>query len=201
MLEIEYELTLDDELDGYLAVRKYTTNLPLLHWQIEYIFSLTFIAGSLFLPLLGYWLELYYESWVSFELLVFGILALPQVKARSIWKLTSWTCISQIKSPWRENPNMVKGRKVVANEQEFSFSQNDPYLCFDETITEVYSWERLKYFFIAEKSIILEFTSEKKFSERKQRFIPRRVLTEGQLQELASYAKQHGTQLGQKKKS
>ena len=138
---------------------------------------------------------------MSFELLVFGILALPQVKARSIWKLTSWTCISQIKSPWRENPNMVKGRKVVANEQEFSFSQNDPYLCFDETITEVYSWERLKYFFIAEKSIILEFTSEKKFSERKQRFIPRRVLPEEQLQELASYAKPYGIQLGLKKKS
>lgn len=131
--------------------------------------------------------------------IILGALSLPQIQVKFLSKLTNWMSISRIKSPWRENPNLIKERKIVANEQEFRFSQNNPYLFLDETTTEVYSWERLKYFLIAEKGVILEFTPKKRFSEKKLRFIPRRILAEKQLQELVSSAQQHGLQLGLKK--
>lgn len=38
MLEIEYELTLDDELDAFFATQKFKGKLPFFRWDTEYIF-------------------------------------------------------------------------------------------------------------------------------------------------------------------
>lgn len=37
MLEIEYELTLDDELDAFFATQKFKGKLPFFRWDTEYI--------------------------------------------------------------------------------------------------------------------------------------------------------------------
>lgn len=48
MLEIEYKLTLQDELNGINAEREYILNLPLLHWQnINMILALIIVVLNL----------------------------------------------------------------------------------------------------------------------------------------------------------
>ncbi len=200
MLEIEYELLLDDELDAFFTTKEFNANLPLLQWHSTYIASLSCLLYSiLFLFITWIWdLQLQIET--SVYLLILGVIYIPQIEARSLAKLTSWASVLGIKWSWRRNPDIVKERTLVIDEQKFIFCSNKRSLLPYDIRTESYPWKRLKYFLITKKGIILEFTPKKKFFERKQRFIPRRVLTEEQLQELKNLANQHGLQLGMNKK-
>ena len=185
-LEIEYQLTLEDEIHSFYLDKEFKAHLPLLHWQNDYWFTLVVLFG--FLPTIWRLLNSHNYPMLGFDLLLV-LLFVPQIAARFTDRLTNWFGIYLVKKPWRENSYLVKSRKITTTEQELIFCRSKEYLFMEDNECKSYSWDELQFFFFGKKGLMLKFTKERHF------FVPLRILNKQQQKEMQDTIEKYGRKL------
>lgn len=174
MIEIEYNLTLEDEIDNIEVTNEYITQLPLLYWQNDYIVPIMF----LFINIPYLWQ--YFTSGIPFYTGFQGVsvvgmilnfsyagLSTPQISRRL--PIHNWLPKYNIKRSWRQNPNLTKQRKIIITDTEFVFERLENYLFLEEIKKTSYLWEELKRYLISDRGLLLEFNRGELY------FIPQRI--------------------------
>lgn len=192
VLAIEYQLTLEDEINSINLTKKYTANLPLLHWQVGYIVPLIILLSNL--PSIANFRE---TNILGLLLqLVCALLCFPQIQVKI--PTHSWLQKYQIKKAWRENHHQVKSRKIIVIETEFIFIKEQQFLFISEPEQKSWQWQNLKYYLVNETGFILEFFGDLFVPVTdKQRFIPKHAfITEAQIDRFRETLSKHGKQIG-----
>ena len=175
MLKIEYELTLEDEIDRLEVDRDYVAQLPLLYWQNGYIIPIILLIGNT--PYIWTCLTTDVGFYTGFEgvsvsstflNLLLSISLIPQVQAKLSWRNS--IAKRRIRKSWRNNPGQIKLRKLIISNTEFTISkiESNPALA-KEAETLSYSWDKLRRYFESDRGFNLDFSGGYQF------FVPKRI--------------------------
>ena len=176
MIEIEYNLTLEDEINNIETTNEYVAKSPLLHWQNDYLVPIMFLGLNI--PYLWQYFTSGIPFYPDFQGLsvvgiilnfVFAGLSMPQISRKL--PINNWLPKYKIERDWRKNPNLNKPRKIIITDKEFILEKSENYLFLEERKEISYLWEELKRYLISDRGIILEFNRGELY------FIPQRIFT------------------------
>ncbi|MGL5836596.1 MAG: hypothetical protein ACRC1Z_25700 [Waterburya sp.] len=174
MFEIEYKLTLQDELNAIDADKEYILNLPFLSRRnIQNTNIMALVIFILTLPNIYKCFTSNVPFFTNLESpdtsivgiilnLLFVFLLIPQISVR----LPTEKLVQKynVRKSLKNNPNLVKPRKIIVTETKFIFIR--------EKEEKSWFWAKLTNYFENDTGFILNFGSE-----IDRRFIPKHIFT------------------------
>lgn len=189
MFEIEYKLTLQDELNGIDADKEYILNLPFLSRQnLQNTNILALVIFILTLPKIYKCFTSNVPFFTDLESLdtsiagillnlMFVFLMIPQISVR--FPTEKLVQKYNIRRSLKNNPNLVKSRKIIVTETKFVFIR--------EKEEKSWFWEKLTNYFENDTGFIINFGSE-----IDRRFIPKHIfINQEQMNEFKAILVKH----------